>query len=357
MFQKFAFIACLLALYAEAYVVTFKQEATSGATNLKYGVTMKQLRYLAEVEIGAQTFDLMIDTTTTNTLVIGNSCKAYEKTNDCSNLAIPSGVRCNFEKNAESRYNTDHGKNLTTIIYKCDRFGNLVDYTNYQDDMKVAGILAPKQVFGVIYAQPLQMYGFNTAAADGVLGLGPNVDDHSVISTMASESGMRRVFSLCFELSGNGGKMVMGGGELKDMTMIPYQGVHRYYLPVASMSIGGQTISAAVSESAIIDTASYKMILPSNVYQAVINALCAALDEHTVGGCINSPEFGPTPPEYIIAPSPDLFTKLPVISISFVDGEVIQVRPEEYYQKTAYENDEGFVYYFLIEMQSFQFRL
>jgi hypothetical protein len=244
------------------------------------------LSYSAPLTLGDQTFQVLLDTGSTTTAVGGPQCTV-------------SGVQCTNPFYTPGSGATDtHGTATTTYADQSMWTGEVfADTASVGDSPKV------RLDFASITTQT---NFFNSAASQGILGLGPsdllNTGTTSFAATLFA-AGLDPI--IAFEMCGDTGTMSLGGfdGSLASSApeftaMLPLGSGEPYYeVQLASMSLGGTTVGTSDTLGAdLVDTGTSLSYLPS----AAETALLAAINGSTAfqglfGGMQLSGTSGATP--------------------------------------------------------------
>eukprot|EP00124_Ichthyophonus_hoferi_P000254 Ihof_evm10s9 gene=Ihof_evmTU10s9 len=188
-------------------------------------------------------------------LIVGNSCQTYGRGTCDFQYENPVGT-CSYNgPNAGSFSGTNSG--LTGL--DCYGTSNDVTFANfeiYQSNVTLAGVTATNQYIGYITAQSEGMWGGGDNALDGILGLAYNSiskiyantyeEGGNFMSTMSSQNNLPNALALCFDPSGTGGKLVIGGGELENMQFTPVTLEKWYTVNMTSISVGGNAVENAL---------------------------------------------------------------------------------------------------------------
>eukprot|EP00124_Ichthyophonus_hoferi_P004409 Ihof_evm3s481 gene=Ihof_evmTU3s481 len=221
--------------------------------------------YAAQVTMGgSQEMYLMIDTGSSDMLVVGSDCIAYDrnsKTLGCDKQFHPGQYeagKCNLS-NGFYNLGVGHAVNHKKTSVICYGDGTHLNYDIYSTNVTFAGVEAPNQYFGVITAQIKDNWSGNI---DGILGIGYTTNSMiaqkeahgtSIIDTMADAGHITDEFAMCFDHGHswsieNGGRLILGGGDLPGMVytkIIPgwYGYYDAYNILMDKVVVAGKQIS------------------------------------------------------------------------------------------------------------------
>eukprot|EP00124_Ichthyophonus_hoferi_P000249 Ihof_evm5s9 gene=Ihof_evmTU5s9 len=206
--------------------------------------------YVAEIMIGGQTYKLLCDTGSSDLLVVGEDCVTYNRGATCDPQTAPAGYCTEYgsKKQNTGTYLGEHSGNC----YGTPGMITFAKYDLYKADITMAGAEAHEQYLGYIHQQSVGMWGEGENAVDGIIGLAyerlssiyklTNGAGKTLMSTISSENGVPNAFAMCFDPSGKGGKMVIGGGEIEGMHFAPLILKSWYTVSMSSISIDGRPL-------------------------------------------------------------------------------------------------------------------
>eukprot|EP00124_Ichthyophonus_hoferi_P000359 Ihof_evm26s12 gene=Ihof_evmTU26s12 len=250
MLSKFVVVACLAMLSEGAIELTLSKMSdnavSAGAEELQGGIDTNHGGYVAEVTVGGQDYRLLCDTGSSDLLIVGNSCKTYPR-DTCGAKAQHVG-KCSGPSGSFSGNYTG----VSTIdCYGTPGTYTFANFDIYESNVAFGGVQASNQYVGYITKQSVGMWGFGEYALDGIIGLAykglssiyekTNGEGETFMTTITSENDLPHALAMCFDPSGAGGKMVIGGGELENMQFTPITKDAWYTVNMTSISMGGTT--------------------------------------------------------------------------------------------------------------------
>eukprot|EP00124_Ichthyophonus_hoferi_P000256 Ihof_evm12s9 gene=Ihof_evmTU12s9 len=227
------------------------ETARNGSLVLGGGEATNHHAYITEVMIGKKNYRLLCDTGSSDLLVVGYACVTYKRGATCNPTIPPTGY-C-------TAAGPDHQPNagISTGIAGSNCYGTpgqitFAKYYVYQTNVTFAGLQASNQYIGYIHQQTVGMWGEGEIAVDGILGLAysslssiysvTNGKGETLMSTISQENDLPNAFAMCFDPSGTGGKMVIGGGEQENMQFTPLILDEWYTVNMTSVRVGEETL-------------------------------------------------------------------------------------------------------------------
>ncbi|XP_075152706.1 lysosomal aspartic protease-like [Haematobia irritans] len=208
-----------------------------------------------------------------------------------SNLWVP-GYPCSSDNAACENHNTYDPSESSTYVENGEAFsiqygsGSLSGYL-VQDTVNVEGLEIENQVFAVATSEPGDTFvnspfdgimgmGFKAIAVDNVIPPWYNMIQQSLVDT--------KVFSFYLARDGtsdDGGALVLGGNDdshyTGDFTYVPVSVKGYWQFEMASVDVSGYNLCDSCQ--AIADTGTSLIGIPSNVYEAIQEAIGATLNE------------------------------------------------------------------------------
>eukprot|EP00124_Ichthyophonus_hoferi_P000117 Ihof_evm7s4 gene=Ihof_evmTU7s4 len=262
-----------------------RRNVQSSAITLDGGTHTAYSSYIAEIKIGDHPYKLTVDTGSSDLLVVGHNCATYT-----------AGATCNAQTklvgsctggSGTPNTGTSTGK-IGRNCYGAPGLVAFAAYNIYKADVTIAGVQAYNQHFGYIYKQTTDMWGGGPNPVDGVLGLAySGISEISkvtggagktLMSTLSTDNSFANSFAMCFDPSGTGGKMIIGGGALANMQFTPLTGNTYYRVTTSSISINGITLPNTADLGTIVDSGSTDLIVPKHVFEAFASQLCPILN-------------------------------------------------------------------------------
>eukprot|EP00124_Ichthyophonus_hoferi_P000253 Ihof_evm9s9 gene=Ihof_evmTU9s9 len=254
----------------------------SSEVTLADGAFTVQETYVTEITIGGQIFKIMLDTGSSDLLIVGGSCVMYEY-NTC-NPQAPNKGKCPISGldtgSFKGTYTGVSGKNC----YGTPGVFTFASFDIYEADVILAGLEAKNQYLGYITSQSVGMWGNGQYALDGILGLAYNGlsriysktegKGDTYMSTMAKQNNLPNALAMCFDPSGHGGKLVVGGGELENMQFTPITEKQWYTVNMTSMSIGGTPLPNCLGVKTIVDSGTTEFVVPGYLLNSIANEIC-----------------------------------------------------------------------------------
>nr|GAT51469.1 aspartic protease [Mycena chlorophos] len=275
----------------------------SGATTGSGAVTNEIFSYIAETKVGSQTFDLIVDTGSSNTWV---------------------GATTKFKAGSSG---SSTGKSVS-VSYGSGSFSG----TEYTDSVSIGGTAVTKQSIGVAS----KASGFT--GTDGIVGFGPEDLTEGTVSgssevptfmqTLVSEGvisdnilGVKFAALTGSESSSSDGELTFGGVDSDaytgDITYTDRTGDY-WGVNVKDFKFGSTTLSSSTA-SGIVDTGTTLLYIPTAAYDKFLSASSGKLDNDS--GLVK-------------------FTKKPTSDFTFsVGGTTYTLTPSQYLiSKDQYEN-------------------
>ncbi|KAJ7742594.1 aspartic peptidase domain-containing protein [Mycena metata] len=283
----------------------FKKSPVEELDTGSASVTNEIFSYIAEVTVGSQTFDLIVDTGSSNTWV---------------------GADTKFSAGSTGKSTGDS----VSVSYGSGSFSG----TEYTDTVSIGGSEATKQSIGVAKSST----GFD--GVDGIVGFGPEeltedtvsgVDEvPTFLQTLVSEGVISsNILGVSFapltgsEESATNGELTFGGVDDSAYTgdisytdrVAPYWGVSVSKFAFGSTSLGSTTASG------IVDTGTTLFYVPTAVYNKFLSAAGGKLDSSS--GLVK-------------------FTTKPTSNFTFViGGTTYTLTPSQYLIPTAQYSNWG----------------
>eukprot|EP00124_Ichthyophonus_hoferi_P000247 Ihof_evm3s9 gene=Ihof_evmTU3s9 len=211
------------------YNNNYNRHSNGDDLELEGGVGSTHRSYIAKIKIDNQEYRLICDTGSSDLLLVGSYCRTYPRGGNTCNPQTSSIGNCvsgNAIKNNYGSYVDIDGSNC----YGTPGTKTFANYKIYKADVEMAGVRADDQYLGYIHQQTEGMWGKDANAVDGILGLayesissiyGKINKGKTLMSTLSKENGIPDALAMCFDPSGKGGKMIIGGGEIAGMEFTP----------------------------------------------------------------------------------------------------------------------------------------
>jgi hypothetical protein len=240
--------------------------------------------FQAKVTIGAQTFDLLVDTGSSTTAVVSTSCA------EC----MDAGVAASYAPGP-----TAHASGAVAMA----RYGvgsAVSSWTGpiYSDTVSLPGSNAAVSLALVAIQDEMRFFTptlCGTARGDGILGLGPSNATVSGTGSLLDafvSAGMPDVFAA--QLCDGSGRLWLGGFDRSVgssdplyVPLLPTSAAETHYaVTLMDLQLAGQTLGLPSSSfgPAILDTGTAFFLLPSDVYAALAKGVKASAGYQTVFG-------------------------------------------------------------------------
>eukprot|EP00124_Ichthyophonus_hoferi_P004725 Ihof_evm2s559 gene=Ihof_evmTU2s559 len=249
------------------------------------GAFSAQESYITEMDIGGQIFHVIMDTGSSDLLIVGESCVTYES-GTCHPQTPPKG-KCSYNGPNRGAFTGVYTGKSSKNCYGTKDSHTFAAFDIYKSYATLAGVHTDNLYVGYITSQSVAMWGSGKDAVDGILGLGYDSNSRiysnsgkkgtTFMTTMARENNLPNAFSLCFDPSGYNGKMVVGGGELPDMQFTPVIKEYWYTVNMTSISVAGMEVPYALGVEAIVDSGTTEFIVPGDILDAIASELCPFL--------------------------------------------------------------------------------
>eukprot|EP00124_Ichthyophonus_hoferi_P001784 Ihof_evm8s103 gene=Ihof_evmTU8s103 len=233
--------------------------------------------YIAEIVIANLTYRVIIDTGSSDLTMVGEHCVTFKPGPTCYPQTPAVGV-CNTGGSPKKNSGNYTGKEGSDC-YGIPGDFTFTKYEIYTAVVTMAGVQAHNQHLGYIYEQTVDMWGSGENAVDGIMGLAysrlSNIYNitggagKTLMSTISLQNDFPNSFAMCFDPSGDGGKMVLGEGELVGMQFTPLILDAWYTVITSSISIDDL--------ETIVDSGTTLLIVPGQVLEEFALQLCPVL--------------------------------------------------------------------------------
>eukprot|EP00124_Ichthyophonus_hoferi_P006042 Ihof_evm1s1146 gene=Ihof_evmTU1s1146 len=258
----------------------------NGDLDLTEGAFTVQESYATEITIDNKVYKVLCDTGSSDLLIVGDSCVTYGL-DTCHPTATTVG-KCVNNAGYTGTFDATYSGYSTSICYGTPGVFTFAAFDIYITDVTMGGFTAQNQYIGYITSQTENMWGSGDGAADGILGLSYNsnsqiwnVTDHAgetFMSTMSRENGLPNALAMCFDPSGTGGKMVIGGGKLANMQYTSVIKETWYTVGINSISVGDTMMPDVTDVPTIVDSGTTEFVVPPNVFNSTADVLCSYLN-------------------------------------------------------------------------------
>eukprot|EP00123_Amoebidium_parasiticum_P001573 comp12700_c0_seq1/m.7797 comp12700_c0_seq1/g.7797 ORF comp12700_c0_seq1/g.7797 comp12700_c0_seq1/m.7797 type:complete len:454 (-) comp12700_c0_seq1:584-1945(-) len=302
------------------------------------GLNSPVAAYVADVTVGTQLFQFIMDTGSSDLLVVGSGCKAYAA-GTCAPTAASLGTCTSDGPYLMSGNNTGL---LGNDCYGTSNDQTFANYSIFTDKISFGGATAPTQYLGAITAETVNMWGQGRVEVDGLMGLAypilsaiygkTNGAGTPVLNTLVNQGAIANSFAMCFNPSGTGGLMVLGGGVLPNLQYTPITQQQWYMVGMSSMSINGTALTLQPGWQTIVDSGTSDLVVPGETLVAIANVLCPALVAAGAPPTVcTQTTNGLQVTQNIVMMSPSVISQLPNITIS-LPGVTVTVPPTNYFQ-------------------------
>jgi hypothetical protein len=308
--------------------------------------------YAAPIEVGTQTFNVFLDTGSTTLAVASKSCAACADAGVAS-AYVPSPAAIDTHEGTASAYVDGSSWSGDVFVDNVHVPGSkpkvpvkIVAITDAQNGFFVTGTPADRDLSADCPTTP----------NDGIFGLGPSValapGTESVIDQLVG-AGMPDVYAV--QLCEGTGKLWFGGFDRNVGTADPIYAplVHvaysrkgpsniGYSVDVADMQIGGKSVATSASfGSAVLDTGTTSLVLPTDVFNGIISLVTASDGYKAIFG--SAPFFSPLTCYAGDKTAAEIDAALPHLTVKLGSGATLDLPPTGSYVK-AYTKKEKPVY-------------